>query len=92
MSDYDDRGRVALWRNKAANKDDPRHNPNAPVYHGTATAHRDIREGEVLAIALWRNKHAKSDAAPAVTGKLSDREQRQEPRAEPHGLDDGIPF
>ena len=67
MAEYDNRGQVSLWKPKSDN-------PKAPSYSGTVVAHRDIKEGETLAIALWPNK-SDNDKAPKVTGKIQDRQQ-----------------
>lgn len=70
MAEYDNRGNVSLWKPKSDN-------PKAPAYSGVAIAHRDIREGEEIAIALWAN-HSDNEKAPKVTGKLSDRQPKQD--------------
>ncbi len=79
MSDYDDKGRIALWKGDR---------PNGPVLRGEFTAHRDIRAGEKIEVALWKNDKATSDKAPALRGKISDRygsgaENRQNRQAPP---------
>lgn len=87
MSEYDDRGQVALWRSKSDN-------PKAPVAKGTVVAHRDIKEGETLDIALWRNDNHNPDA-PKMKGRISDRmtrEQRGARGTPPDDFDDPIPF
>jgi hypothetical protein len=86
MSQYDERGNVALWKPKSDN-------PKAPAASGTVVAHRDIREGETLDIALWRND-SDNPKAPLMKGKIRDRQER---RQEPAGsasddLGDDIPF
>jgi hypothetical protein len=93
MTEYDDRGKVALWRSKSDH-------PKAPILHGTAYAHRDIREGEMIEIALWRSK-SEHPKAPVLNGRLSDayeeepqRTQRPPPvpRQTDPFMDDDIPF
>jgi hypothetical protein len=92
MSEFDDRGKVALW------KSDIDH-PKAPVAHGTVYAHRDIKEGEKLAIALWRSD-SDHPRAPLMIGKISDpykEQDQQDSHPPPAGgfkdfKDDDIPF
>lgn len=87
MTEYDNRGQVALWKPKSDN-------PQAPAAKGTVVAHRDIREGETLEIALWRNE-SDNPNAPLMKGKISDKrtvdtvQRRPEP---PQQADDPIPF
>ena len=85
MSEFDNRGKVSLWKNDSEN-------PKAPAYKGTAVAHRDIREGEVLDLALWKND-SDNPRAPQVTGKLSDKQAKQAEAAKPDApFDDALPF
>lgn len=90
MSEYDNRGQVALWNPKSDN-------PNAPAAKGTVVAHRDIREGEEVEIALWRFT-SDNPNAPLMKGKISDKRQQQAPQGAPQaaGEDfddtDSIPF
>ena len=88
MSNYDERGKVALWKPETDN-------PKAPQAKGRVVAHRDIKEGEELDIALWRN-HSDNPKAPVMTGKLSDK---REPNPQPtesamqsDDWDNSIPF
>lgn len=62
---YDDRGKVSLWKN------DTQGNDKAPVAKGTVVAHRDIKEGERLNIALWKSDN-QNPKAPSMTGRISD--------------------
>ena len=89
MSEYDDRGKVALWKPETDN-------PKAPQAKGRVVAHRDIKEGEELDIALWRNQ-SDNPKAPVMTGKLSDKreqpsggEQQSAPPAD--DWDSDLPF
>lgn len=88
MPEFDNRGKISLWKPKSEN-------PKAPSYSGTAVAHRDIQEGEELDIALWPNK-SDNPKAPKVTGKLSDKRDSEiaQGEREPGGDDDSgdIPF
>jgi len=101
MSEYDNRGQVALWKSKSEN-------PKAPNAKGSVVAHRDIREGEELDIALWRND-SENPNAPVMKGKISDRMQNtqsgaqntqggyqtnshQESGSGDSSLDDDVPF
>ncbi len=90
MTDFDNLGKIAIWKNTSDN-------PKAPVAKGTVIAHRDIKVGESLEIALWRND-SENPKAPSMTGKLSDKVRPQasasQPTANPQdeGFDDDIPF
>lgn len=87
MSEYDNRGQVALWR---PNSD----NPKAPQARGSFIAHRDIKEGEEVDIALWRN-HSDNPKAPVMKGKISDKQEGgsvPQPAPAPEDFDDDIPF
>lgn len=61
---YDNRGKVSLWKNN-------RQGESQPVVTGNVVAHRDIKEGETLDIALWRREDAAGNQ-PIMTGKISD--------------------
>ena len=91
---YDNRGKVSLW------KKDQNAPEKAPILRGTVVAPRNIREGEEMEIALWKNDSS-NPKAPALTGKLSDKFKpdapqqsdnvaRPEPEAAPY--DEEIPF
>ena len=67
--EYDNRGRVALWKSKS-------NHPQAPAYTGTVIAHRDIKEGETVSIALWPNRTGNAKA-PLIRGQISDREDQR---------------
>ncbi len=74
MTDYDDRGKVSIWKNESDN-------PKAPKWSGSIIAHRNIREGEEIRIALWsaegNPKHENHNArAPWLRGKVSDKQAR----------------
>jgi len=88
MAEFDNRGQISLWKPKSDN-------PKAPSYSGVAVAHRDIKEGEEVAIALWPNK-SENERAPLVTGKLSDRQNKQdshnEAKSNGYQDDSDIPF
>jgi len=77
--EYDNRGKVSLWKND-------REGDRQPVVTGNLVAHRDIKEGETIRIALWKSDDV-SGRRPVMTGKISDTD----PTART-GDDDGIPF
>lgn len=85
---YDNKGQVALWKvqNGGGNK---------PVLRGSAYAHRDIKAGEELSIALWDNS-SEHPKAPTHKGKLEDAFVKPEaPKDKPAaggGFSDDIPF
>lgn len=58
-------GKGALWKRQATNE-------RTPVYSGQVTAHRNIRAGEELDLALWINQ-SDNPKAPAYNVKLSDK-------------------
>jgi hypothetical protein len=89
MSEFDNRGQVALWNG-------PAKGPKSPEYVGSVIAHRDIKEGETLDIALWGNSSS-NPKAPAYKGKMSDKREthaKQDATRQPHPDDpnDSIPF
>ena len=88
MTDFDNLGQVALWKQE-------NDNPKAPVLKGSVIAHRNIKAGEALDIALWRNESGNS-RAPTLKGKVSDKRATHERRAEPakqeEDFDDSLPF
>ena len=87
MSEYDNRGQVALWKPDSDN-------PKAPAAKGTVVAHRDIKEGETVEIALWRND-SENPKAPLMKGKIGDKQAQggasksPSPQEDP---DDDVPF
>ena len=62
---YDNRGKIALWKNATENS-------SAPVLKGNFYAHRDIKEGEQVDVSLWRVDSATSNS-PALKGKVQDK-------------------
>ena len=60
---YDNRGKVSLWKND-------REGDRQPVLKGNLVAHRDLKEGETIDIALW--KQDATGNQPVMTGKISD--------------------
>jgi len=62
---YDDRGKIALWRNTTGN-------PNAPVAKGHFYAHRDIKEGEQIDVSLWKESSQNANA-PVMKGEIQDK-------------------
>lgn len=68
MAEYDNRGKVSVW----ARREDA--NERAPTLKGTVVAHRDIKEGEELELALWKHdKYEKNGRQPWAKGKISDK-------------------
>jgi hypothetical protein len=64
---YDNRGQIALW----GKREDA--SPNAPVAKGHFFAHRDIKEGEKIEVALWLAENPNGNPnAPKMKGKISD--------------------
>lgn len=85
MSDFDNRGQVALWKNQSDNE-------RAPVLRGTLIAHRNIREGEEIEVALWKNP-SDNERAPVLKGKASDKyEKPAEAKPAPANDFDDMPF
>jgi hypothetical protein len=86
--EYDNSGKVSLWKNQAEN-------PKAPVLKGTAYAHRDIKKGEPVEISLWKND-SENPKAPVLTGKVGDKQEakKPEPKQEAPAFDDidDLPF
>jgi len=74
--EYDNRGKVSLWKND-------REGATQPVVTGNLVAHRDIKEGETIRIALWKNDDV-TGRQPVMTGKISDSDQKSN--------DDDLPF
>jgi len=62
---YDNRGKIALWKNTSDNS-------SAPVAKGHFYAHRDIKEGEQIDVALWKESSQNSNA-PVMKGKIQDK-------------------
>ena len=62
--EYDNRGKVSLWKND-------REGERQPVVKGKLVAHRDIKEGETIDIALWKQADV-TGRQPIMTGKISD--------------------
>ena len=77
--EYDNRGRVSMWKNDKT---------NGPTVSGKLVAHRDIKEGETLEIALWKQEAVGNQ--PILKGKISDVYNSSAPST---GVDsDDIPF
>ena len=62
--EYDNRGRVSLWKNT-------KEGDRQPYVDGNLVAHRDIKEGETMRTALWVQKGAASNQ-PVLKGQISD--------------------
>jgi len=94
MSQYKEDGKVALWKN-----DKYERGGKQPYVRGHFTAHRAIKAGEKINIALWVNQ-SDNEKAPAMSGMVSDPynpnekqapKGRPAPAAEPD-FDDDLPF
>jgi hypothetical protein len=62
--EFDNRGRVSLWKNT-------KEGDRQPYVDGNLVAHRDIKEGETIRMALWVQKGAASNQ-PVLKGQISD--------------------
>lgn len=62
--EYDNRGRVSLWKNT-------KEGDKQPYVDGNLVAHRDIKEGETIRMALWVQKGAANNQ-PVLKGQISD--------------------
>ena len=84
--EYDNRVKVSLWKND-------REGERMPVVKGKLVAHRDIKEGETLDIALWKQKDL-TGRQPIMTGKISDLyvAPEQEFSTKEGDFDDDLPF
>jgi hypothetical protein len=71
---YDNKGKVSLWKNEQHEA-----GSSKPWVRGKAYAHRDIKAGEEMEIALWLND-SQNERAPKLTGKLSDSRPREQQR------------
>jgi len=95
MSQYNDNGKVALWGN-----DKYERGGKQPYVKGTLTAHRNIKAGEKISIALWVNQ-SDNEKAPKLSGLISDpfkpegkpvaKGGKPAPAADPD-FDDPLPF
>ena len=86
MTQYDNRGKVSIWKN------DNSKNEKAPILKGSLFAHRDIKEGEMIEIALWKNE-SDNEKAPTLRGNVSDKREAQATATSIiHPLPDEIPF
>jgi hypothetical protein len=88
---YDNRGKIALW----GKREDA--SPNAPAAKGHLYAHRDIKEGEKIELALWPADNPNNNPnAPKMRGKASDPYQADSGGTQPPppapDLDEDIPF
>ena len=84
---YDNKGTTALWSNEnyVAGGSHPR-------LKGNFYAHRDIKAGEQIDIALW-DANSENPKAPALKGKISDkRDAQSSPAPVSTPMDDSIPF
>ena len=82
--EYDNRGKVSLWKNDKGG--------SAPILSGKVVAHRDIKEGETIDIALWKRDTVVLGAAgnqPVMSGKIQDVYVSSNPSSVE---DDDLPF
>jgi hypothetical protein len=64
---YDNTGTAALWSNEKYEA-----GGSHPRLKGSFYAHRDIKAGEQIDIALW-DSNSENPKAPALKGKVSDK-------------------
>jgi len=64
MTEFDNKGQIALWKDTGGKT-------GAPVMKGHFYAHRDIRAGEKIEVALWHNA-SENPNAPSAKGKIQD--------------------
>ena len=89
---YDNKGTAALWGNEKYQA-----GGSHPRLKGSFYAHRDIKAGEQIDIALW-DSNSENPKAPALRGKISDKyvadggAPAAAPAAAPASLDDNVPF
>ena len=84
MSTYEPKpGDVSAFRN------DKKGNEKAPDFKGYLVAHRDVKAGEKIELALWERRGKQGGFF--YSGKVSDPRPKQE-RAEDPSDTDGIPF
>jgi len=83
---YDNKGTISLWPNEnyqAGGK--------YPRFKGSAYAHRDIKAGEQIDVAVWDGK-SENPKAPVLQGTVSDKYVAD--GGAPAGTDagDSVPF
>jgi hypothetical protein len=90
MSEYDNKGTASLWKN-----DKYEAGGKAPRLKGQVYAHRDIKAGEKISIALWDGA-SDNPKAPVLRGKVEDvyKADAGQPMATPSAppVSDEIPF
>ena len=92
MSNYDNTGTTALWRN-----DKYEAGGKAPRLKGHFFAHRDIKAGDKVAVAYW-DSNSDNEKAPMLKGKVEDVYQAdagqpmQQPAPQSTQMSDEIPF
>jgi hypothetical protein len=92
MSDYDNRGKGAFWSNKYFEQ-----GGKAPKWTGNFVAHRDIKEGEEIPLAMWPAER-KSENSPVLRFSVDAykearaKESKPAPQPEPEPFNDDIPF
>ena len=86
--EYDDTGKIKLWRFVPKNPE----TPNPPAATGHFFAHRDIKEGEKIRVSLWK-KPPNGPTFPVMTGKIEDKHVKEEPADQPFvDSSEDIPF
>ena len=85
---YDNKGQVALWPNEKYEAGGPH-----PRFKGNIIAHRDIKAGEQIDIAVW-DGNSENPKAPALKGKVEDKREAQATPAPASAavLNDNVPF
>ena len=66
MSEYDNTGTTALWKN-----DKYEAGGKAPRLKGHFFAHRDIKAGDKVSVAYW-DSSSENEKAPILKGKVED--------------------
>jgi len=83
---YDNTGTVALWPNEKYLEGGPH-----PRFKGHAYAHRDIKAGEQIDIAVW-DGGSENPKAPALKGKVSDKFTPETSAPAGTQASDSVPF
>lgn len=74
----------------SAFKNDKKGSDKAPDFKGYVMAHRDIKAGEKIELALWERKG--TNGGWFYSGKISDPRPKQEQPAATEDVDSGMPF
>ena len=83
---YDNTGTAALWSNEKYEA-----GVSHPRLKGSFYAHRDIKQGEQVDIALW-DGNSENPKAPALKGKVSDKFTPEASAPAGTQASDSVPF